>query len=193
MQTTGLDDLNLLDAPSAWPSDNDINWALDNDPFSHSALQDQVSPSAFQIDFLRDLGPRGSQTPSDAQRDPEDMDSAPAAASSAGKVARGSSIDLRADHSTTFIGYSNESDPFALNHFPYDDRGEIDFFRVTYRKFGPEDPAQSSTRPLHFLQSQTATAVEARRVVDDCLPPIDDRASLEALVDKSAGAALVSL
>ncbi|KAH6693870.1 fungal-specific transcription factor domain-containing protein [Plectosphaerella plurivora] len=167
MQTTEMEDMNLLDAPSAiWPSDNDINWDLSNDPFAHTNLQNQVSPSAFQIDFLPDLAPRESQTPSDVQRDVEERDSALAAQPSS-KATPGSSMDLRADHSTTFIGYSNESDPFALNHFPHDSRDEIEFFRVTYRKFNPDSTSSAVTRPLHFLQSQTGTVVEARRIVDD--------------------------
>lgn len=99
------------------------------------------------------------------------------------------SLDQRAGHSTTFIGHSNESDPFLVDRFPHNDRDEIDFFRVTYRKVS-RDPGGP---PLHFLQSQAGTAVESRRVVDACLPDVDDRTKLEALVDGTAGVALVRL
>lgn len=107
------------------------------------------------------------------------------------------SIDQRPEHSTQLIGFSNESDPFSLQHFPYNEVDEVDFFRVSYRKFS----ARTSTRnnntsgypPLHFLQSQTGTAVEARRVVDECMSSSDNRESLEKLVDRTAGVALVKL
>ena len=46
---------------------------------------------------------------------------------------------------------------------------------------------------LHFLQSQTGIAVEARRIIDECMSSSDDRANLEKFVDKNAGVALVKL
>jgi hypothetical protein len=103
------------------------------------------------------------------------------------------SLTGRPSHSTTLIGYSNESDPFALDSFPYDKDGEVDFFRVTYRKIGHSDSASGPPYPLHFLHSQPGTAAESRKIADECLPNFDDRAHLEGLVDVNNGIALVRL
>lgn len=110
----------------------------------------------------------------------------PASSSSPPPPREQHSLDQRTGHSTIFIGHSNESVPFLVNRFPHNGRDEIDFFRVTYRKV-------SSNPPFHFLQSQAGTAIESRGVVNECLPDVDDRTKLEALVDRTAGAALVRL
>ncbi|KAF4840040.1 Transcriptional activator protein DAL81 [Colletotrichum siamense] len=99
-----------------------------------------------------------------------------------------SSLDERPNHSTTFIGNSNESDPFLVNHFPHNDQDEIDFFRVTYRQV-----TDDKSQPLHFLQSQTGTAAESQKVLGECLPKIDEREKLENIVDKATGVSLVRL
>lgn len=115
-----------------------------------------------------------------------------------GEAPKPLSIDQRPDYSTQLIGFSNESDPFSLEHFPYNNLDEVEFFRVTYRKFSSRNPSSrtgdtSGYPPLHFLQSQTGTAVEARRIIDECMSSSDDRANLEKFVDKNAGVALVKL
>ncbi|KAF6795005.1 fungal specific transcription factor domain-containing protein [Colletotrichum sojae] len=153
-----------------WTDDGPLNWDLANEQLG---LEFQDSPSAF-------LQPNDTPEPQPAINIPSASPSSPP------PPREQHSLDQRSNHSTTFIGHSNESDPFLVNRFPRNDRDEIDFFRVTYRKV-------SSNPPLHFLQSQAGTAVESRRVVNDCLPAVDDRAKLEALIDQTAGAALVRL
>ncbi|KAG8670368.1 hypothetical protein FPOAC1_009776 [Fusarium poae] len=99
------------------------------------------------------------------------------------------SMDQRVDCSSSLIGFSNESDPFSLNHFPYGENDEVDFFRVTYRRQQSENQGPT----LHFLQSQIATSIEGQKVMEKCISPLDDRNHLESLVDKETGVALVKL
>ncbi|KAK2739366.1 fungal specific transcription factor domain-containing protein [Colletotrichum kahawae] len=163
-----------------WPSNSPLNWDLGNDPLAQN-LEFRDSPAAFLQTQGRNgtLGDEGALQPSThvAVKSP-DMEC----------VHERSSLDERPNHSTTFIGHSNESDPFLVNHFPHNDRDEIDFFRVTYRQITGD-----KSQPLHFLQSQAGTAAESRRVLDECLPKIDERERLENIVDKDTGASLVRL
>lgn len=190
-------DLALLASPSvAWLHETELNWDLDIDPFARSALEDQISTPDLGLSFIGNPDDYNTEVLPDAPGDSYDLnETATMKFPSTKNFAAGAALDLKPGHSTTFIGYSNESDPFALDQFPYDDQDEIDFFRVTYRKFTPKglDRGCSSTHPIHFLQSQTGTAVEARRVIDECLPKLDFRAELEAIVDRTAGVALVKL
>ncbi|KAM0206384.1 hypothetical protein ACHAQI_008300 [Fusarium lateritium] len=102
------------------------------------------------------------------------------------------SFDQKPNYSTSFIGFSNESDPFSLNHFPYTSTDEVDFFRVTYRK--QQDQSHGRVNfPVHFLQSHTDTASKAQNIAEKCMSSIDDRESLEKLVDRDTGVALVRL
>lgn len=100
------------------------------------------------------------------------------------------SFDQRPDHSTSLIGFSNESDPFSLNHFPYSSTDEVDFYRVAYRRQQHAFPANP---PIHFLQSQTGTAIESQKIVDKCMSSLGDREHFEKLVDRETGVALVKL
>ncbi|KAF9770565.1 hypothetical protein IL306_011873 [Fusarium sp. DS 682] len=104
------------------------------------------------------------------------------------------SFDQRPDHSTSLIGFSNESDPFSLNHFPYSSCDEVDFYRVAYRRQQyAHDQAFPANPPIHFLQSQTGTAIESQKIVDKCMSSLGDREHLEKLVDRETGVALVKL
>ncbi|KAK2688964.1 hypothetical protein QWA68_012548 [Fusarium oxysporum] len=104
------------------------------------------------------------------------------------------SFDQRPDHSTSLIGFSNESDPFSLNHFPYSSSDEVDFYRVAYRRQQhPQDHTFPANPPIHFLQSQTGTAIESQKIVDKCMSSLGDREHLEKLVDRETGVALVKL
>jgi hypothetical protein len=101
--------------------------------------------------------------------------------------------------STQFIGFSNESDPFLLDHFPYNENHEVEFFQVRYRTFPttivPSGQTQSASTPvpIHFLQSQVKTASEAIRVVKGSTSGLNHRENLETIVDRVAGVALVKL
>lgn len=173
-----------------WPNQDAATWDLSNDGFTHRSLCNDDSPSSFHIDFLSNLGSVGGGAQPEAQAQDQGfgctVKSLPSASPTARRAQEPLSLEHRREFSTTFIGYSNESDPFALNHFPHNEHDEIDFFRVAYRKV-------SSDHPLHFLMSQRATAVESQRVVDGCLPNIDSREHLESLVSRNNGVALVKL
>ncbi|KAM0499438.1 hypothetical protein ACHAP8_005594 [Fusarium lateritium] len=148
----------------------DINWDLS---FNH---QDQA------FDFLTNgelpsLDYINEQTPPELRNiaySPSIAMTAQAPADQSTPVER-LSMDQRADCSTSLIGFSNESDPFSLDHFPYGSSDEVDFLRVTYRRQEQQDHEPT----LHFLQSQTATAVEGQKVMENCIAPLDDRKHLE--------------
>lgn len=176
-------------------SQGGIDWDLS---MSHTALPSiENGDRAFQFlgnGKLPDLGSLEGDSPLD---DLQNMDarnrvSTETSASPSVPLQR-LSIDQRPNHVTQLIGYSNESDPFCLEHFPYNDREEVDFFRVSYRRFSAQSGEAPGYPPVHFLQSQAETAIEARRVIDECMSANDDRENLEKLVDKPAGVALVKL
>lgn len=164
--------LDLQSADLMWPPTDNFSWGLSDDELIRQTLQGQPSPLPLldldpdMVEEARPFQPVNKTNPAIV------------------------SLSGRPSHSTTFIGYSNESDPFALDSFPYDKDGEVDFFRVTYRKIGRSD---GPSYPLHFLHSQTGTATESRKIADECLPNLDDRAHLERLVDVDNGVALVHL
>lgn len=97
-------------------------------------------------------------------------------------------LDPNSDHCTQFIGYSNESDPFILQQWPYNSTDEVDFFLVTYR-----NPAALTDPPVHFLRSKAGTASQARDLIDECMSLKNDREQLEQLVDVEMGVTLVRL
>ncbi|KAK2041104.1 fungal-specific transcription factor domain-containing protein [Colletotrichum somersetense] len=179
------DILNMTNSPAEdqhavsgfiWPSNSPLNWDIGNAQLAQNLeFQDSLA-APLQPPQGRDV------TSADSARDSA-VDE-PNMEYFHGRV----SLDERPSHSTTFIGFSNESDPFLVNHFPHNDQNEIDFFRVTYRNV-PSDKSQ----PLHFLQSQTGTASESQRVLNECLPEVDERERLETIVDKATGASLVRL
>ncbi|KAM5352950.1 hypothetical protein ACJ41O_005672 [Fusarium nematophilum] len=194
-----LPPLDSIISDAIWSGEEGINW---NIQLSHSTQQ-ETDNSSRPFHFLGDgelpdLGPIGGDTPSDDFQnvDARNRMSVEASASPTIPFER-LSLDQRPDHSTQLIGFSNESDPFSLQHFPYNNVDEVDFFRVTYRKFSPRTSSRnngsSEYPPLHFLQSQTGTAIEARRIVDGCMSSNDDREELEKLVDVNTGVALVRL
>ena len=155
----------LTDMLAPQPIETDINWNL-------TFGEDQT------FDFFAD-----GELPTFEQTPPEDV---PAVISPPTQPPERLSIDQRPHYSTSFIGFSNESDPFSLEHFPYTKDDEVDFYRVTYRR-------QTGDAPLHFLQSRTETAVEGQNVISGCMSSLDVREYLEGLVDKETGVALVKL
>ncbi|KAH8171213.1 fungal specific transcription factor domain-containing protein [Sarocladium implicatum] len=186
----------LAAADGSWPQETEFDWNMEIDPFARVDLEEQMASPDPAFSFLVDTGDSVTDIPADALEQSHDFGETGSLKARLGgdSVAR-SAMDLKPGHSTTFIGYSNESDPFALDHFPYDKEDELDFFRVTYKRFTQYESGQELTRnpPVHFLQSQTETAVEARKTINECLPKLDGRAELEAIVDNAAGAALVKL
>ncbi|KAM0543612.1 hypothetical protein ACHAPJ_012199 [Fusarium lateritium] len=186
----GLIPLNDMISQTMFSGGDGIDWNLTFNQISHGG-EDHVQHFDFLANGeLPDLEPIDDQTPSDHQElGMANATPADAPASPATSFER-LSIDQRPNHSTSFIGFSNESDPFSLNHFPYTSNDEVDFFRVTYRK---QQHGPSGCTPIHLLQSQTGTAVEAQKIVDQCMSSIDSREHLEKLVDRDTGKALVKL
>ena len=98
----------------------------------------------------------------------------------------------RQDRSTSFIGYSNESDPFLLEHYPYSAADELDFFMVTYRR--PSLLSVSAGHaPIHFLQSRPQAALQSQETMADCLALKNERDLLHDLVSVEMGVALLRL
>ncbi|RSL74400.1 hypothetical protein CEP53_000253 [Fusarium sp. AF-6] len=186
--------LETIISDAMWSSHGGMDWDLS---MNHTALPSiENGDRAFQFlgdGQLPDLGPLEGDSPLEGLQNMEAMNrmSTETPASPSIPLQR-LSLDQRPDHFTQLIGYSNESDPFCLEHFPYNDQEEVDFFRVTYRRFSARSEVPGHP-PLHFLQSQTETAIEARRVIDECMTTNDDRENLEKLVEKTAGVALVKL
>lgn len=102
------------------------------------------------------------------------------------------SLDRRCDKSSVFIGYSNESDPFLLEHFPYKADDEVDFFMVTYRKPSAA-PVSQGNPPCHILQSKRQATSQGRDVISKAMAMADERQALDELVDLEAGVSLLRL
>lgn len=171
----------------------DINWNL-------SLEQDGVDDHSQTFDFFADgeslnLEPIEDQTPPDIYRDSGMNITSTDPPDGLINAFERLSFDQRQNYSTSLIGYSNESDPFSLNHFPYASTNEVDFFRVTYRKQQPvQDQAHGQAHaPVHFLQSHTETSAKGQNIVQGCMSSVDDRGNLEKLVDRVTGVALVKL
>ncbi|KAJ6783921.1 hypothetical protein PWT90_03788 [Aphanocladium album] len=98
----------------------------------------------------------------------------------------------RHDRSTSFIGYSNESDPFLLEHYPYDATDELDFFMVTYRQPSLQIAARGHP-PTHFLQSKPQAALQSQEAMANSLALNDERSLLNELITVDMGIALLRL
>ncbi|KAM3456209.1 hypothetical protein MY3296_001806 [Beauveria thailandica] len=98
----------------------------------------------------------------------------------------------REDRSTSFIGYSNESDPFLLEHYPYGASDELDFFMVTYRRPSLQG-VSAGHPPVHFLQSKPQAALQNQEAMGNCLALENERDVLNDLVSVEMGVALLRL
>lgn len=94
--------------------------------------------------------------------------------------------------SSTFIGYSNESDPFLLEHYPYNADDELDFFMVTYRRPSPQD-VTIGFPPVHFLQSKAQAASEGQEAMSNCFAVKNEKELLHGLVGPDMSLALLRL
>ncbi|KAJ6445271.1 fungal specific transcription factor domain-containingprotein [Purpureocillium lavendulum] len=107
-------------------------------------------------------------------------------------VAPGASLDHRANYSSVLVGFSNESDPFILEHFPYNNADEVDFFMVTYRRpLGAK--ASTGQAPVHILQSKLQASSQGRELMNNTLAISNEREMLDKLVDVETGESLVDL
>ncbi|XWW93060.1 hypothetical protein V2A60_000988 [Cordyceps javanica] len=98
----------------------------------------------------------------------------------------------RHDRSTSFIGYSNESDPFLLEHYPYNTADELDFFMVTYRRPSLQ-PVSAGYPPIHFLQSKPQAPLQNQEAMSGCIALKNEQDLLNALVSFDMGVALLRL
>ncbi len=98
----------------------------------------------------------------------------------------------RGDRSTSFIGYSNESDPFLLEHYPYSAADELDFFMVTYRRPSLQS-VSGGHAPIHFLQSRPQAALQSQEAMANCLALKNERELLNDLISVEMGVALLRL
>ncbi|OAA64951.1 fungal specific transcription factor domain protein [Cordyceps fumosorosea ARSEF 2679] len=98
----------------------------------------------------------------------------------------------RHDRSTSFIGYSNESDPFLLEHYPYNAADELDFFMVTYRRPSSQ-PVSAGHPPIHFLQSKPQAVLQNQEAMTGCLALKNERDLLNEIVSVEMGVALLRL
>ncbi|KAL3961212.1 hypothetical protein ACCO45_002735 [Purpureocillium lilacinum] len=104
----------------------------------------------------------------------------------------GASMDQRPNYSSAFIGFSNESDPFILEHFPYNSADEVDFFMVTYRR-PSRLPVSAAHAPVHILQSKLQSTSHGRGIIESAMAIDNVRERLEKLVDVETGVSLVNL
>lgn len=102
------------------------------------------------------------------------------------------SLDQRPDLTSIFIGYSNESDPFLLEHFPFNTSDEVDFLMVTYRRPSAV-PVSPGNPPSHILQSPPHYVSQGRDAISKCMAMSDERDKLEQMVDTETGVALLRL
>lgn len=118
------------------------------------------------------------------------------------------SLDKKSSYTDQWFGFTNESDPFLLDKFPSDARGELKFYRLTYRNMRDganqgyhEDslpPNLPPTLPTHFLRSHRQTAMHTQEMVTSFLKNTPnneetEEEELRKLVDPELGATLITL
>lgn len=141
-----LPSLRGITLDTTWSGQRDMNWDLSVNQPAEPSIED--ADRAFRFlgdDELLGLGLiEGNASYSDL-RNLDVMDRMPIETpASPSRASERLSIDQKPSHSTQLIGFSNESDPVSLQHFPYNNLDEVDFFRVTYRKFSaPRSPSRN--------------------------------------------------
>ncbi|PNY23683.1 Transcriptional activator protein DAL81 [Tolypocladium capitatum] len=178
---------------ASWSGDANTNWDIrvrQHGPPTHddssgglNILQDTELSDMWPLETPAIIGgeylnPREQTTPENPSGLPSSVEH--------------SALDQRHNYSSSFIGYSNESDSFLLEYFPYNSSDEVDFFMVTYRK--PSRVSVSTGHPpVHILQSRAQATLEGREIIGKCMSIINERDRLEQLVDNDTGVALVRL
>ncbi|KIL89195.1 hypothetical protein FAVG1_07589 [Fusarium avenaceum] len=155
----------------------DVSWNLS---LAQDGVDDGQTFDFFADGELPNLEPIEDQTPPDIYRDSGMNATSTDPPDGLTNIFERLSFDQRPNYSTSLIGYSNESDPFSLNHFPYAGTNE--------------DQTQGQAHaPVHFLQSHTETSAKGQNIVQKCMSSVDIRDNLEKLVDRVTGVALVKL
>ena len=103
-----------------------------------------------------------------------------------------SSLNCMPHMSSIFIGYSNESDSFLLENYPYNSSDELDFFMVRYRR-PSQHKVSGGWPPVHILQSKAQSVSEGQEAMQRCLALEDERTLLKELVDVETGVSLLRL
>ena len=112
-----------------WPGQGDMNWHLPLDEPAQLSVEDADPAFQFLCDSdLPDLGSLEGNTPSDDLHNVGMINQMADMSQRPGEAPKPLSIDQRPDYSTQLIGFSNESDPFSLEHFPYNNLDEVEFF-----------------------------------------------------------------
>jgi hypothetical protein len=122
------------------------------------------------------------------------------------------SVDARPGYSNQFIGFSNETDPFLLRHFHYDNLDNYTMFKLTYRKItdnvnqasqiqsrAPEEAAKipTSEMPIQFQIFNETICEENIRVAEKDFSvhnsEAEDAALLKKIVPDDSGHRLLKL
>ncbi|KAJ5825088.1 transcriptional regulator family: Fungal Specific TF [Penicillium robsamsonii] len=175
----GVPNESLLDSPliaTGWPRDDGVGWPT----FNNNDLQDMLDTfgreSISEILPIDSTGRLGLNT----------ADNSPSwSHSSQPEGLEELTFDQKPDFSSQLFGFSGESDPFLLRNYPYDESGEVKFFRLIYRMAsntaaGPESDntvppeAQQGTSlagavPVYFLQNHSQTVSRSLQAVEKCL------------------------
>lgn len=186
-QNVDLNPLDTIITDAMW-SDGGNSWDIGLDHSIPSGAEHDQAFDMIASDESPGLGLIDEQTPDQhTYRTAETSTSPPV-------TPEHPSLDQKPGCSASLIGFSNESDPFSLQGFPYNHADEVDFFRVTYRKMSSSSKTtEFPGGPTHFLQSHEQTASEARSILEKCMSSNDDRETLKKLVDENMGVALVKL
>ncbi|KAJ5502429.1 transcriptional regulator family: Fungal Specific TF [Penicillium fimorum] len=175
----GVPNESLLDSPliaTGWPRDDGVDWPT----FNNDDLQDMLDTfgrenisELMPIDSTGRLGLNAAdKSPSwSHSSQPEGMEEL--------------TFDQKPDFSSQLFGFSGESDPFLLRNYPYDDSGEVKFFRLIYRMAsntaaGPESDntvppetqqgtSLSGAVPVYFLQNHSQTVSRSLQAVEKCI------------------------
>ncbi|KND86653.1 Transcriptional activator protein DAL81 [Tolypocladium ophioglossoides CBS 100239] len=175
---------------ASWSGNANTNWDIplnQHGPPTHDNSSGGLE--VLQETELSDLWPLGTPTILGGENFNPGEQTTPENPSSLPSSLERSALDQRHSYSSSLIGYSNESDSFSLEYFPYNSSDEVDFFMVTYRK-PSRVSASAGHPPVHILQSKAQATSQGREIIGKCLTIINERDRLEQLVDNDTGVAL---
>ncbi|KAJ5790758.1 transcriptional regulator family: Fungal Specific TF [Penicillium psychrosexuale] len=183
---------------NGWPRDDGVDWpTFNNDDFQGmlDTLGRETISELLPIDGFNTADNSPSRSHSSQPGGLEEL-----------------TIDQKPDFSSQIFGFSGESDPFLLRNYPYDDSGEVKFFRLIYRMAsntaaGPEsdhtvlpDGHQGTSSagdvPVYFLQNNSQTVSQSLQAVEKCMfeqGKHAPRIQLDSLVSPEMGVGLVKL
>ncbi|KAI2719901.1 transcriptional regulator family: Fungal Specific TF [Penicillium roqueforti] len=198
---SGMPNESLLDNPligTGWPRDDGVDWpTFNNEDFQGmlDTLGRETISELLPIDGFSTADNSPSRSHSSQPGGSEEL-----------------TIDQKPDFSSQIFGFSGESDPFLLRNYPYDDSGEVKFFRLIYRMASntaaspesdhtvPPDGHQRRSSagdvPVYFLQNHSQTVSQSLQAVEKCMLEQGKHApriQLDSLVSPEMGVGLVKL